>query len=88
MTPVDGPVAPQPFRDTDYRDPSTGLYWEDLDCVDCLRLWNQRYAARRRRHVEELLAWCAEHPECVGDLDVDPLIDRLERMAQNVPRRE
>lgn len=35
-TPTDEFIEPREFHDVDREDPETGLWWFDVDCVDCL----------------------------------------------------
>lgn len=79
----------QPDRidwDTEFEDPNTGLWWVDMDCVNCLRITNERRRARRREDLEYLLAWFAANPDRIDDKYVDELWGHLERMAE--PLRE
>ncbi|MGD9517836.1 hypothetical protein [Mycolicibacterium sp.] len=60
--------------DTEFEDPATGLWWIDMDCVDCLRVANERRHTRRRQLLESWLAWFACHPETIPDAEADALI--------------
>lgn len=42
-------VAPNEFHDVDREDPETGLWWFDIDCVDCLRRSNQMAVDAQRK---------------------------------------
>jgi hypothetical protein len=44
-------TAPEQVRDQEYEDPATGLWWVEMDCVDCLRVSN----AGRLKHRRKLL---------------------------------
>ena len=66
----DDPVAPDEVDwDTEFEDPETGMWWIDMDCVDCLKNANDRRQVRRRQLLEALLAWFARHPETISDYD-------------------
>jgi hypothetical protein len=79
-------IAPGELRDiqTEYEDPATGLWWIDMDCVDCCRVSNASRLASRRQRLEQLLAWFAYRPESIEDHDVDGLADTLDRLYDTV----
>lgn len=82
-TPKSGPVAPERVDwDTEFEDPETGEWWVDMDCVNCLRVTNQRRAAQRRRQLERLLAWFAARPENIPDVEVDEVVAVLEQFLE------
>ncbi len=68
--------------DTEFEDPDTGLWWVDMDCVNCLRITNERRRTRRREDLEYLLAWFAANPDRIEDKDIDELWGHLERLAE------
>ncbi|KKF01941.1 hypothetical protein [Mycolicibacterium obuense] len=68
-------VEPNEVHDVEYEDSETGLWWDDLDCVNCLRVTNERRRNRRRRLLESWLAWFAQHPEAISDSEADALIE-------------
>jgi hypothetical protein len=78
-----GPVAPGRVDwDTEFEDTNTGEWWVDMDCVNCLRVTNERRLARQRRQLERLLAWFATHPENIPDVQVDEVVDVLEQFLE------
>lgn len=43
--------------DQEYEDPATGLWWMEMDCVDCLRIANaRRYDRLKRQNVDRISA--------------------------------
>lgn len=52
---VNGYLAPEEYRDQEYEDPATGLWWVEIDCVDCLRVSNEVQLQKRRNHLLEKL---------------------------------
>ncbi|ORB26617.1 hypothetical protein [Mycolicibacterium parafortuitum] len=60
--------------ETEFEDPETDMWWIDMQCVDCLRVANECRQANRRRLLEALLAWFAQHPETISDADADALM--------------
>jgi hypothetical protein len=44
-------IAPEQARDQEYEDHDTGLWWVEMDCVDCLRVSNAYQLERRRKLV-------------------------------------
>lgn len=48
-------AAPSRFHDVDREDPATGLYWFDVDCVDCLSRSNAIALEYQRRELAEKL---------------------------------
>lgn len=64
--PVDELVAPCEVRDQDYEDANTGLWWMEMDCVDCLRVANRNRLQFQRRELEARLLRMAAH---VQELD-------------------
>jgi len=54
-------IAAQKVRDMEYEDPITGLWWVDMECVDCLRVSNtQRLQRQRECLAMELLELARE----------------------------
>jgi hypothetical protein len=78
--PATEPVAPQELTDTEFEDPETGLWWRDLDCVDCLRLGNRATAEWQRRRLERLLLHLSVSPEKIDDREVSEVLEYLERL--------
>lgn len=74
-------VEPGEVRDMDYEDPETGMWWVDMDCVNCLRIANESRRKWRREHLQYLLGWFSLHPNKLSDEDGGDLLDQLERLA-------
>ncbi|OBF52537.1 hypothetical protein A5778_15575 [Mycolicibacterium monacense] len=73
-------VEPEEVRDMEYEDPETGLWWAETDCVDCLRVSNERRLKRLRK---ELLQDLLEVSACVNGLgaaDVIALREHIDRL--------
>jgi hypothetical protein len=73
-------VEPEEVRDMEYEDSETGLWWTEMDCVDCLRVANERRLERLRK---ELLADLLEVSACVqglGAADVIGLREHIDRL--------
>lgn len=82
------PVAPDEVDwDTEFEDPETGMWWVDMDCVDCLRVANERRRTRRRQLLEAMLAWFARHPETIPDGDAGSLLGVLEPLARTLQEK-
>lgn len=53
-----GQLQPKPVRwDQDYEDPDTGGWWLEMDCLDCLRVVNERRMGESRAQLKLYLAW-------------------------------
>lgn len=74
--------------DTELEDPETGLWWVDMDCVNCLHVTNERRRKRRRERLESWLAWFACHPEAIPDEEADALNNILGPLADAIRQRE
>jgi hypothetical protein len=61
----DRQIEPKKVRDQEYEDPKTGMWWTEMDCVDCLRVWHLELLRQRR----EVLA--ASLTEFLADLLAD-----------------
>ena len=46
--------------DTEFEDTETGLWWVDMECVDCLRLANDHRRDGAKGQAEHLLTWYAD----------------------------
>lgn len=75
-----GYVVPEALSDTEYEDPETGLWWLDMECVDCCRVSNGHRRVQRRLYLEKLLAWYAARPERIDDAKVEDLITMPENL--------
>lgn len=73
-------AVPDPVRwDQEYEDPNTGLWWTEMDCVDCYRVSNEHRMAQRRKLLAEWLVWIlAKADQRVPDDHVDTLIAAFE----------
>jgi hypothetical protein len=61
----------------DYEDTDTGLWWVDLDCVDCLRVSNMKKLARIRNELMRELPHLAARTD---DLDASEVAEIRERI--------
>lgn len=61
----DRQIRPREVREQEYEDEATGLWWEERDCVDCLRVWHLELLRQRR---EELVTRMTQF---LGDLLTD-----------------
>lgn len=77
-------VEPDEVREMEYQDETTGLWWEDMTCVNCLRVTNERRRARRVQVLEALLAWFARHPESIPDDAATDLLAVMEPLAEQI----
>ncbi|WP_418003357.1 hypothetical protein ACNO8X_26115 [Mycobacterium sp. PDNC021] len=64
--------------DTEFEDHDTGLWWVDMDCVDCLAVSNRLRLAARRTLLKEWLAYLLAKPDYVPDNQVETLIAAME----------
>lgn len=77
----DGFVVAEQISDvTEYEDPETGLWWVDMDCVDCCRVSNTIRLEQLRKKLEQTFARFAAYPELVPDAAVSDLINQLEKL--------
>lgn len=87
----DRQIRPREARDQEYEDEATSLWWERLDCVDCLRVWHLELLRQRR---EELVARMAKlldalrgdrgYPKRFDLGTVDLLLEAVESSHQRV----
>lgn len=77
------PTAPREITDTEFEDPTTGLWWLDMDCVDCLRVSNRLVTEWQRRRLEHLLLKLSVHPEKIADDEVSAVLEYLDRFNGN-----
>lgn len=70
-------VAPSEFHDVDREDPATGLWWYDIDCVDCLRRSNAITLSRQRKLLKEHLAKVVEKIDTIDPQTVSALLAQL-----------
>ncbi|MCV7230426.1 hypothetical protein [Mycolicibacterium komossense] len=87
----DRQIKPAQVRDQEYEDSETGLWWTELDCVDCLRVWHLELLAQRRdvlsgkltQFLADLLAdQEGGYPKKIGLRVVDALIEAFEAINQ------
>lgn len=76
-------VEPEEVRDMEYEDPETGLWWVEMDCVNCLRVSNERRLERLRK---ELLADLLEVSACVDGLGAAAVIGLREHIDRLLMR--
>jgi hypothetical protein len=71
-------VKPQDLRDQEYEDPETGLWWVNMDCVDCLRVYNATRLDFRRVHLLRKLKQLALDLNSLDAAVVEALISSME----------
>lgn len=67
--------------DQDYEDPATGLWWREMDCVDCRRVANERRLARRRKELAQQLLKALTVIENAPAVHVETLAAALEAIT-------
>jgi hypothetical protein len=89
--PGDDLIAPGEVRDQEYEDPDTGLWWVEMDCVDCLRVSNTHQRKYRIRKlltaITEALATVPANPESWTLEDFEDILRVLNRIAEQRGRR-
>ncbi|WP_158017999.1 hypothetical protein [Mycobacterium basiliense] len=70
--------APRTFSEVEREDPDTGLSWLDLDCVDCLRVWNTAQAKKRRKELFVKIMRLAAEIDTLDAATVDRLLSHIE----------
>ncbi|MCX2712040.1 hypothetical protein [Mycolicibacterium sp. J2] len=70
--------------DTEFEDPETGLWWVEMQCVDCMRVANEWKRQRRRERLQMLLAFFAVDQVRIPDDGVGTLVDHLEKLFERV----
>ncbi|PJK19734.1 hypothetical protein CSX11_24190 [Mycobacterium goodii] len=79
------PVKPDEIDwDTEFEDDETGEWWVAMDCVNCLKVTNERRRVWRHQRLEELLAWFASHPELIPEDDAVELLHFLQDLHEQV----
>ncbi len=82
--------AVQPDRidwDTEFEDPETGLWWVDMDCVNCLRVANGRRIVRAQDRAKDLIDWYAKSIQHLNHDEVAALIEFLQPAATATSER-
>jgi hypothetical protein len=82
----DRQIRPELVRDQEYEDSDTGLWWTELDCVDCLRVWHLELLRQRRevlaekmtRFLAALIKDATSYPKKIGLGAVESLLSALE----------
>lgn len=75
--------VPEEVRDQEYEDAETGLWWVDMDCVDCLRVANQKRLEWRREDLALRLSKLALEAESLDAATVDQLLAATEFVASS-----
>lgn len=73
--------------DTEFEDASTGMWWVDMDCVDCLRVANERRQVRSRERAKYLIDWYSTRIDRLNHAEVEALIAFLEPAANETFER-
>jgi hypothetical protein len=82
-----GLVKPKKVRDQEYEDAETGLWWVDMDCVNCLKLVNAGRVERSRANLEKLIRWYFVRSDLLNPAEVDELRTFLQDKANRTFRR-
>lgn len=70
---------------TEFEDHDTGMWWVDMDCVNCLRVINDQRLAVRRDYLNRILRWLAVNPDAIPDAHVAETIEHLDRLRTHQP---
>lgn len=73
-------VAPKRFHDVDREDPDTGLWWFDVDCVDCLYRSNEIALGKQRKALKAKLQAVVDK---IGSLDARTVSELLVAFAED-----
>jgi hypothetical protein len=73
--------------DTEFEDPDTGMWWVDMQCVDCLRVANERRRKRSREQLAELISWYFVHAGRLNDDEVSEVRRCLEDAGDRAYQR-
>lgn len=82
----DRQIKPKLVRDQEYEDTETGLWWSEVDCVDCLRVWHLELLSRRRvvladvmtKFLADLLADNGGYPKKIDLRTIESLVVAFE----------
>jgi hypothetical protein len=88
----DAPRKPKTVRqrdvDTEYEDPNTGLFWRDVDCVNCIRVSNAMRMERRRKHRKVLMTTAlSELLDTAQIKNYDRYLEDLIELLESVHRK-
>lgn len=67
--------------DTEFEDPETGMWWVDMECVDCLRLANEHRRESAKDRAAELINWYIGAMPKLNHAEVEELIAFLDPAA-------
>lgn len=70
-------VAPRDYIDVDREDVETGLWWYDVDCVDCLALSNAVAVNRQRNRLKLKLIELAQQADSLAPGEVSLILSRF-----------
>ncbi|WP_142276782.1 zinc finger domain-containing protein [Mycobacterium persicum] len=82
-----GLVKPKTMRENEYEDAATGLSWVDMDCVNCLKVVNERRLQRARDDLDALIRWYSVRVELLAAVEVDELRNFLAKASDRTWRR-
>lgn len=78
-------IEPSLIRaDQEYEDPETGLWWMELDCVDCLRIANAGRLERQRKLLLTELLEVSALVDTMEAADVAALRDHIARLMAHL----
>jgi hypothetical protein len=73
--------------DTEFEDHDTGMWWVDMQCVDCLRVANDRRVARAREDLARLISWYFVRADRLNAAEVQELRTFLQAAADRAFQR-
>jgi hypothetical protein len=76
-------VEADEMRDMEYEDEETGLFWVDMQCVDCLRVTNGRRLARKRKELLCQLLEVSAIVDSLGPAELTALGEHVGRLMES-----
>jgi hypothetical protein len=73
-------APPHEIPDMEYEDPDTGLWWVDMDCVDCRYVANTQRLRWQQRQLMDELVELAGHTRDLNAAEVAELREHLARL--------
>lgn len=85
-------IQPKKVRDQEYEDDETGLWWTEMYCVDCLRVWHLELLRQRREllavrlteFLADLLADKTGYPKKIDLQTVNALVEAFDTAQQHL----
>lgn len=73
--------------DTEFEDPETGMWWVDMECVDCLRLSNEHRRDSAKNRAQQCVDWYLTNLKHLNHSEIEELIAFLEPAAKATSER-